>query len=124
MIYSQHAFCISLGLEGNIVGMKFLDFLEIISNDIPGPNNDPEKAEQIRTFVIPDRFIVLGSSERRPRTIKIFASFISAKWVYVVSDFSGLVRMHIKSKDTPWTREDLAIGSEVFLLLLYHKPIL
>lgn len=99
--------------------MKLLDFLEIIANDTPGPNNDPEKAEQIRTFIIPDRFIVSGSSKTRPRTIKIFVAFISPEWVYVVSDFSGLVKMHIRSKDTPWTREDLVVGSEV-LTLPYH----
>jgi len=95
--------------------MKFHDFLDIINNDIPGPNDDPQKAEQIRTFVVPERLIVPGSSDRRPRTIKIFASFISVKWVYVVSDFSGLVRVHVKSKNVPWTREDLAVGSAVCL---------
>jgi hypothetical protein len=108
-----------LGLEGHIFGMNLLDFLEIIRNDIPGPNDDPEKAEQIRTFILPDRFIVPGSSDRRPRTIKIFAAFISADWVYVLSDFSGLARTHVKSKDTPWTREDLAVGSKVVTLFYF-----
>lgn len=96
--------------------MKFHDFLEIISADVPGPNIDPQKAEKIRTFIIPDRFTVPGSSDRQPRTIKIFAAFISPEWVYVVSDFSGLVRMHVKSRNTPWTLNDLSVGSAVRVL--------
>lgn len=103
--------------------MKPEDFFEIIQNDVPGPNPNVEKVEKIRTFVIPKRFIVQGSSDRRPRTIKIFAAFISPKWVYVLSDFSGLVRMHIKSKDSPWTEEDLVPESEVSSMSCYeHDP--
>lgn len=81
--------------------MKTSDFLEIIPNDVAGPNNDPKKAEQIRTFLIPEKFIVPGSSDRRPRTVKIFVAFISLEWVYVMSDFSGLVRMHILDPRRP-----------------------
>jgi hypothetical protein len=88
------------------------DFYEIVSHHVPGPNNDPEKANRIRTFIIPDRLIVPGSSNSS-RTIKIFAAFISAEWVYVVSDFSGLVRMHVRSKNSPWTEKDLSPDSEV-----------
>lgn len=89
------------------------DFYEIVSSHVPGPNNDPLKAQQIRTFIIPDRLIVPGSSSTYPRTIKIFAAFISSDRVYVVSDFSGLVRLHVRSKNSPWTVEDLSPDSEV-----------
>jgi hypothetical protein len=89
------------------------EFYDITSQHIAGPNKDPQKAELMRTFVIPDRLVVSGSSINRPRTIKIFAAFISAEWVYVVSDFSGLVKMHLKSKKTCWTKEDLHPGSDV-----------
>jgi hypothetical protein len=89
------------------------DFFDIIIKDTAGPNKDTTKAEQIRTFLIPERLIVPDSSRRRPRTIKIFAAFISTGWVHVLSDFSGLVRMSVKSKQSLWTWDDLTSGSEV-----------
>jgi len=88
------------------------DFYDITSHHIAGPNKDPRKAERMRTFLIPDRFTVPGSSTSS-RTIKIFAAFISPEWVYVLSDFSGLVRMHLRSKKSPWTERDLHPRSDV-----------
>lgn len=111
-------------------GMTPDDFYDITSQHIAGPNKDPQKAELIRTFVIPDRFIIPGSSTNCPRIIKIFAAFISAEWVYVMSDFSGLVRMHLRSKKSLWTEGDLHPGSDVnflyalhqfFIYLIYHS---
>jgi len=107
---------INFALEGHITGMKPAVFWKIITHDVPGGNSDPQKAERIRTFVIPSEFTVPGSSSPlETRTMKIFAAFVSERWVWVLSDFSGLVRMHIESKDRAWTAEDLAIGSEVFV---------
>lgn len=55
---------ISFGLESHIFGMKPELFWRIISNDVPGPNKDPTKAECVRTFLIPEECIVEGSSPR------------------------------------------------------------
>jgi hypothetical protein len=98
--------------------MKPCDFFAIVKHDIPGPNEDFEKAEKIRTFVIPEHLIEPGSSSGRPRRIKIFAAFLSKDWVYVLTDFSGLARMHFVSKDLPWTSQDLAVGSHVSPLII------
>jgi hypothetical protein len=100
------------------------DFFAIISQDCPGPNKDAIKADQIRTFLIPKRLIIPNSSSTCPRTIKIFAAFISEKWVYVLSDFSGLVRMHVRSKQSPWTKEDLIPGSIVSFLFSSEPRII
>lgn len=100
-------------------GMTPDDFYDITSRHIAGPNKDPQKAECIRTFPIPDRLIVPGSSTT-PRTIKIFAAFISVEWVYVVSDFSGLVRMHLRSKKSLWTEDDLRPTSDVSFLSAWY----
>jgi hypothetical protein len=113
LIFDQHALCISLGLEAHVFGMTPEDFFDIAAQDIPGPNLDTTKADKIRTFLIPERLIVPNSSSRRPRTIKMFAAFISAEWVHVLSDFSGLVRMFVRSKQSPWTYGDLTPESEV-----------
>ncbi|KAF8185207.1 hypothetical protein BJ912DRAFT_927583, partial [Pholiota molesta] len=83
-------------------------FWEIISNDVPGPNEDPDKSELIRTYRIPDR---------TPRTIKIFGAFVSEKWVHVISDFSGLVRLHVKSCNVIYAPEDFSVGSPEWLYM-------
>jgi hypothetical protein len=109
----QHAVCISLGLEAHVFGMTPSDFYDITSQHIAGSNPDVQKAEVMRTVLIPDRMIVPGSSPHYPRTIRILAAFISAEWVYVVSDFSGLARLHVRSKAIPWSEGDLLPGSDV-----------
>jgi hypothetical protein len=100
--------------------MRPSDFYEIIKNDVAGPNPDPTKAEKIRTFLIPKRLIVPGSSNT-PRHIKILAAFISAEWVHVLSDFTGLARMSVKSKQTPWTSDDLSPGTTVRDIFFSNK---
>ena len=93
-------------------------FWSIIGNDIPGSNEDPEKAELIRTFLIPDEYTIKHSSPKYPRTIKIFAAFVSESWVWVLSDFSGLVRMSVRSQSNPYTPEDFMVGSQVSNLIV------
>ncbi|KAF8204136.1 hypothetical protein BJ912DRAFT_841585, partial [Pholiota molesta] len=113
----KHAVVISLGLEAHVFGMPPELFWEIISNDVPGPNEDPDKSELIRTYRIPDRYTVPHSSPRTPRTIKIFGAFVSEKWVHVISDFSGLVRLHVKSCNVIYAPEDFSVGSPEWLYM-------
>lgn len=110
---------VSLVLEGHWMGMRPELFYEIIKNDIVGPNSDPDKASQMKTFLIPNRYIVANSSSSTPRTIKIFAAFVSSKWVHVLCDFSGLVKMRVISKDTIWTAEELAAATPVSFFSLF-----
>jgi len=104
---------ISFCLEAHLLTMPPEVFWKIIIYDVPGRNPDVDKAESMRTFLIPDEFIVQGSSPTRPRTIRILAAFISRMHVIVLCDFSGLARMHIESRDVPWMEKDFEIGSEV-----------
>jgi len=104
---------ISFGLEAHILTMASDIFWRIISRDIPGPNKNEEKAQQMRTFLIPNEYIVEGSSDKRPRTIRILAAFISEKYTIVVCDFVGLARMHVESRHIPWTKNDFLVGSQV-----------
>ena len=104
---------ISFGLEAHLLNMPSEVFWEIVACDIPGSNPDESKAERMRTFIIPDRFIVQGSSPNQPRTIRILAAFVSREHVIVLCDFCGLARMHVESKNVPWTEKDFEVGSEV-----------
>ncbi|KDR69513.1 hypothetical protein GALMADRAFT_77437, partial [Galerina marginata CBS 339.88] len=113
----HHAMVISFGLEAHLLTMPAAVFWTIIQNDIPGSNPDAEKADKMRTFVIPETFTVNGSDQHQPRTIRILSAIVSEKYVTVLCDFSGLARMHIESKSVPWTKEDLTVGSKYWDLL-------
>jgi hypothetical protein len=84
----QQAVCISLGLEAHVFGVTHKDFFEIIEQDMAGPNKDAT-TEKMRTFLIPEHFIVPNSSSTRPRTIKIFAAFMSSDWGVPSKRFRG-----------------------------------
>lgn len=107
-----HAMVVCFALETCIIGMSLQDYQEIISNDIPGPNPDPEKAEHLRTFQIPNRLIMANSSPKK-RTIKIVAALVSDHWVWTINDWTSLVRLYVYSTDGIWTTEQLAPGTEV-----------
>lgn len=113
-----HVMVVCFALETCIIGMSPQDYKEIISNDIPGPNPDPEKAEHLRTFQIPERLIQTNSSPKE-RTIKIVAAFVSDHWVWTVNDWTSLVRLYIYSTDGIWTAEQLAPGAEVCSSLIH-----
>ncbi|RDB27826.1 hypothetical protein Hypma_002116 [Hypsizygus marmoreus] len=115
-----HALLIHFGLEAHIMCLDKPLYTEIVSKDIPGPNLDPDKADAIRSFVIPDRLIVPGSSPVRPRTINIFAAFVSDKRVWIVCDFARLIRLHVISRDAPWTKADLTPSSANWFELWEH----
>lgn len=103
---------ISFGLEAHLLTMTPEVFWEIITYNIPGSNSDILKAENTRTFVIPERFTVKGSSTKY-HTIHILAAFVSEKHVVVLCDFCGLARMHVESRSISWTEEDFEVGSQV-----------
>lgn len=104
---------ISFGLEAHILILSPDVFWEIITDDVAGSNPDQKKAEQMRTFRIPTRFIVEGSSRSRPRTIRILAAFVSEEHVVVVADFCAIARIHVESRSTPWNNDDFKVGSQV-----------
>lgn len=108
---------ISFSLKAHLLTMPPETFWKIIKNDIPGPNPDVDKANTMRTFIIPEEFTVKGSAntEGAPHTIRILAAFMSEEYVTVLCDFSGLARMHVESKSVSWKREDLRVRSNVWI---------
>ncbi|KAF8959399.1 hypothetical protein BDZ97DRAFT_1922926 [Flammula alnicola] len=116
MAAGHHAVVMNLGLEGNVIGMPHEIYREIIANDYPDPNSESGG----RTFKIPDRFIVQHSSPIQPRTIKLYAAFVSDRWVWAIADHLELLKMHVKSRDTPWCRSDFEVGSSTWYELFNH----
>lgn len=114
---------IHFGLEAHIVGMSRADYDEIISRDVPGSNSDEAKASLLRSFHMPERFTEPDSSNPdEPRTVNIFAAFVSDFGVLVIIDFSRLVRLHVISRNMPWTASDFLPSSPVSHVFLIALP--
>lgn len=90
-------------------------YSEIIRNDIPGPHENPERAETVRSFVIPPRFTVKNSSPNTTRTINILAAFVSPIWAWALVDFVRLGRFNVSSRDKAFTASDFDLTSPVIL---------
>ncbi|PPQ97533.1 hypothetical protein CVT26_002417, partial [Gymnopilus dilepis] len=106
-----HLATFHLGLEAHITVMSRTDYDKLIAKDCPGANKNKAKAAKMRSFVLPTEFIEPGSSSKSRRTVNVFAAIVSDSFAIVISDFSRLIRMHITSKSTHWTQEDLQITS-------------
>lgn len=94
--------------------MKCEDYDEIVSKDAPGPNADKDKAERLRSFVMPARFVNRKSSNPdRTRFINVIAAFVSNDNAILIVDFSRLSRLHVTSLDRPWQEADFDPSSSV-----------
>lgn len=110
----QHCNCLHFGLQADIRSMELRFWPGTVSTCVPGPNDDPHKAECMRSFVIPPELYEKGSREDgEPRLINIFAALVCQDRVFVISDTDRIVRMHVTSLNRHWTADDLKPGSEV-----------
>ncbi|KAJ7186588.1 hypothetical protein C8R46DRAFT_1024628 [Mycena filopes] len=109
LILVQHALVCHLGLEGNITSMSRTDFLLLVPpwRCIPGSNDDRAKAEQMRSFLLADKFIDPGSRERDKTTITVLGAILTDAHAFVISDFSRLARFHVVSSSRKFTLADL-----------------
>ncbi|KAJ6544913.1 hypothetical protein B0H10DRAFT_1836644 [Mycena sp. CBHHK59/15] len=105
-----HILVLHFGLEASMRIITLQDFNEIVSNCVPGPNKNRAKANRLRSFPLPQRFIVPGSAQT-DRYINIFAAIIMGDHAIIFSDFSRLMRMHVISGPCVFTRNEIEPGS-------------
>lgn len=108
----QHAMVIRFGLEANIIGMPRNIYEEIIAHHISGSNKNADKAANLRSFLIPERFKTNCSSSAM-RTINILFAFVSDIWVWAIVDFVRLAQGHVISRDIFWDVHDFDTSSQV-----------
>ncbi|KAG6815735.1 hypothetical protein H0H93_009111 [Arthromyces matolae] len=106
----HHCLTINFGLEANVIIMTRADFEEILQGDRKGPSPLKGKSERLRSFKIPNKFVVPGSSPKE-RLVNIFAAFICSSHVITICDFSRIVRLGIISSPHIWSQDDLSVGS-------------
>lgn len=94
------------------------DYDEIIAKKVAGINGNADATKTMYSFIIPQRLITEGSSKAK-RTINILAAFVSQWWVWVVHDFMRLARLHVISRDIPFTLIDFDITLPVRAFSLY-----
>ncbi len=110
----KHAIRCHLGLEGTIVHFKRDDYERIVANDCPGANANKSKAAKMRSFIIPREITVPEARDRgEDQTIEIFAAIVCEHDVFVVTDFSRMVRLDLMSLGRYWCASDLEPTSEV-----------
>ncbi|KAJ7199941.1 hypothetical protein GGX14DRAFT_372584, partial [Mycena pura] len=113
-----HILVIHFGLEGYLHILSKGDYEEIISECRPGPNSNRAKADRLRTFPLPSRFITPGSSDVE-RTINILAAIVMEDAAIIISDFSRLTRLHVISSSRFFTAKDLEVNSELWTTRLW-----
>jgi len=69
------------------------------------------KAQQMRTFLILDQYIVEHSSDKHTCKIHILLAFISEKYNMIVCEFVWLAKMHVEGRNIIWTKDNFLVGS-------------
>ena len=114
---SQHILVIHFGLEGNLRLVPNADLFEITSVSQPGPNRNAAKAQRLRTFPLPDRFVTPHSQDKG-RAVNILAAVIMEEISIIVCDFCRITRLHVISSTRIFDAPDLLVGSKVDFALL------
>ncbi|KAF9016755.1 hypothetical protein BDZ89DRAFT_920178, partial [Hymenopellis radicata] len=109
----HHCMVVHWGLEALLMELRRELYNQIIlPGSVPGSNKDRSKAEKLRRFLLPPELAEYGSKEpEKDRYVSIMAAIVCPTVVWVVVHWSRLVRMHVISRDTPWTQDDLKPGS-------------
>ncbi|PPQ74876.1 hypothetical protein CVT26_011472 [Gymnopilus dilepis] len=114
----KHAVTVCLALETAIIGMPTSTYRKIIEEGLVHASDIDKKGPKLPTFLIPSEMVVPLSSKQN-HVIRIVAAFVSEKWTWTINDFTSLVRLHVTSRDRPWSSEEIQPDNkEVWELLL------
>ncbi|KAJ7675728.1 hypothetical protein DFH06DRAFT_1170354 [Mycena polygramma] len=111
-----HTLVCHRGPEGNITPMSLEDFQTIVAPErcVPGPNTDPEKAEQMRSFVLLEKFQEPNARDLEGTAVNVLAAVITEKQAFVLTDFTRLTRLHVVSSSRKFKSEDFHPGSMIW----------
>ncbi|KAJ7482728.1 hypothetical protein FB451DRAFT_1364625 [Mycena latifolia] len=98
-----HAIICHLGLEGNITSMSIEDYQLLVAQCIPGSNDDSEKAEKMRSFLLPPQFREPGARSQETATVNVLAAIVTERNAFVITDFNRLTRLHVVSAARKFT---------------------
>ncbi|KAJ7270160.1 hypothetical protein B0H12DRAFT_1310880, partial [Mycena haematopus] len=94
----HHALICHFDLEGNLRPMKRTDFDSIVAECVKGNNPDPSKAERLRSFILPTKFVEPAARQnKKVHKINIMAAIVMDDDVFIITDFSRMTRLHVVS---------------------------
>lgn len=98
--------------------MSLTDFELLVSECVPGPNPDPKKAEQMRCFVLPNKFWEPTARSQEDLTVTVLGAIVTAHKAYVISDYNRITRLHVVISSQKFTKQDILPKSAVSACLL------
>ncbi|KAK7054100.1 hypothetical protein R3P38DRAFT_2854659 [Favolaschia claudopus] len=112
IIAGHHALVCHFSLEGNIRGMARSDYEEMVAVSVPGNNPNKAKAQRLRSFVMPDRFVEAGARKKNKLyKVNILAAIVMEKHAFIVTDFSRMTQLHVVSSAVLLQWNDLRRGT-------------
>ncbi|KAK6981428.1 hypothetical protein R3P38DRAFT_3293768 [Favolaschia claudopus] len=111
---AQHILVCHFGLEGEILTVPRYIYDQVIARSVPGNNPNAAKAERLRSFLIPRKYVDPGAREDNSLyKINILAAVVMEEDAFIVCDFARITQIHVISNSRFWTEEDMSPGSEV-----------
>lgn len=101
-----------MSLEGHVRTLSREDFEALTAHCVPGKNKSKAKADRMRSFLVPSRFVEPGSRENGV-TVNILAAVVTDATAIALFNFSRMSRVHIVSMSRKFLESDLKPGSEV-----------
>ncbi|KAF7374250.1 hypothetical protein MSAN_00307900 [Mycena sanguinolenta] len=115
-----HALVVHFDLEGNIRPMKRTDFNDMVAHCVKGNASDPARAEKMRSFLLPNKFIEPGARKsKKDRKITILAAILMDEDVFIITDFCRMTQLHVVSSSRIISKRDLEPGSEFWTTRLW-----
>ncbi|KAH9947790.1 hypothetical protein B0H21DRAFT_821630 [Amylocystis lapponica] len=113
-----HGMRINFGAEASLLSLKRRDLDELLSQDVPGPDTSNAKAQELRSFLVLNRFVVPRSKQAaRERTLNIFAALVCEHAAFAVVDLARAATVEIISLARHWEQRDVQPGSELWSAL-------
>ncbi|EIW60877.1 uncharacterized protein TRAVEDRAFT_71124 [Trametes versicolor FP-101664 SS1] len=119
-----HAVRVHFGLEGTIVIVPTSAYHELISKDAPGNSTTKHRANKMRSFVVPPELTTPGArklSKGSMQTAAVFAAVVGQEDTILITDHNRLTRLHMMSRSSHWTADDLDKVSVYWPFLWSHN---
>ncbi|KAK6971440.1 hypothetical protein R3P38DRAFT_3142740 [Favolaschia claudopus] len=120
--YPFHILVCHFGLEGEILTVPRYIYDQVIARSVPGNNPNAAKAERLRSFLIPRKYVDPGAREDNSLyKINILAAVVMEEDAFIVCDFARITQIHVISNSRFWTEEDMSPGSEAWKNRLWTR---
>lgn len=121
----QHAAFVLHTLEAHWVQVTVEDYAALRQGEINGPNPSRTKAARMRSYRQLDKFIEKreGDTTEKDNTVVMLLAVVTDDSAWILVDFARLARVHIVTRGTYWTANDLAPDAQVSSVTGLSAPV-